>query len=319
MSSHCKTETTQGEVSCFGIDVSKRSLDVSPPGDGTCCYENSPGGIKELLAALRAAVPDAHVVCEATGGYERPLVRALLGAGIKVSVVQPGRVRHFAKAAGLLAKTDRIDAALIRRFGEQMRPREEVVPEAGAVRLREMLEARRLVVESIVAARSRLEVAEGYLAAHLKGELRGLERRLARIEADIDGHMGEGGSLGARARRLQELKGVGPVVSATLLAYLPELGHVSDKRLASLVGVAPYPQDSGTVKGRRAIVGGRSQVRHVLYMAAVCAAHKNPVLCAFYQRLRAKGKPAKVALVAVMRKMLCVLNKLVSDPNFSLA
>lgn len=319
MNSHCKTESTRTHPSYIGIDVSKRQLDIAmPDGISTRC-DNTAADIRRLVRTISSSTPFPQVVCEATGGYERSLVRALFDAEIPVSVVQPGRVRHFALAEGLLAKTDRIDAALLARFGEKIGPRSELRPDPDAVRLREMLEARRVTVDSITETNARLELAEGYLAKELMGMLGGLERRLARIEGDIATHTRHSESLHARSSRMQELNGVGPVLSGTLLAYVPEIGKVSDKRIASLVGVAPYPHESGTMKGRRSIRGGRSQVRQVLYMAAVCAAHSNPVLKVFYDRLRQQGKPAKIALVAVMRKMLCVLNRLLADPTFSLA
>jgi transposase len=318
MNSHCKIETTRTHSSYIGVDVSKRHLDIHMPGGCHTRCDNTPEAVERFMDSL-GSIPDAHVVCEATGGYERLLARSLLASAIKISVVQPGRVRHFALAEGLLAKTDRIDAALIARFGEKMNPRPEIAPDPNAVRLREMLEARRALVDFITQTNARLELAEGYLAGELKRTLNSLEGQRDRIEQDIAIHMRTCEALKARSTRMQELKGVGPVLSGTLLAYVPELGKVSDKTLASLVGVAPYPRESGNFKGRRAIRGGRSQVRNVLYMAAVAAAHSNPVLKAFYDRLRNKGKPAKVALVAVMRKMLSVLNRLISDPKFSLA
>lgn len=319
MNSHCKMETTRAQSNFIGIDVSKRHLDIHMPGSCATRYDNTPEAVERFMDALRVSFPDAHVVCEATGGYERQLVRSLLAAGINISVVQPGRVRHFALAEGLLAKTDRIDAALIARFGEKINPRPEVAPDPDAVRLREMLEARRALVDVITETNARLELAEGYLAEQLGHTLDSLEKQRDRIEQDIDKHTRASETLKARSRRMQELKGVGPVLSGTLMAYVPELGKVSDKTLASLVGVAPHPHDSGTAKGRRSIRGGRSQVRHVLYMAAVAAARSNTILKAFYERLRGKGKSAKVALVAVMRKMLSVLNRLIADPKFSLA
>lgn len=319
MNSHCKTETTRTPSNFVGIDVSKHHLDIHMPGDIASRYDNTADGLDRFIGALHAALPTAHVVCEATGGYERRLVEALLNAGITVSVVQPGRVRHFALAEGLLAKTDRIDAALIARFAEKITPRPETAPLPDAVRLREMMEARKVIVDSITETRARLELATGYLAEELRQMLDELETRLARVERDLAEHTRTSEALKARSRRLQELKGVGPVLSGMLLAYVPELGVVSDKTLASLIGVAPHPRDSGAMKGYRRIRGGRSQVRHVLYMAAVAAARSNPILKNYYERMINRGKPAKVALVAVMRKMLCVLNKTIADPNFSLA
>lgn len=319
MNSHCKIETTRTQSSYIGIDVSKKHLDIALPGGIASRYDHTPEGLERLATAIRDSHPHVQVVCEATGGYERDLVRAMFAAAIPVSVVQPGRVRHFALAEGLLAKTDAIDAALIARFGEKIAPRPETPPDPDAVRLREMLEARRIVLNTITENRSRLELAEGYLAAQLRQMLASLEASLSAIETDLAAHIRQSRLLRQASHRMQELKGVGPVLSGTLLAYVPELGHVSDKTLASLIGVAPHPRDSGLHKGRRSIKGGRPQVRHVLYMAAVTAARSNDVLKEFYQRLIARGKPAKVALVAVMRKILCVLNRLLADPNFSLA
>lgn len=319
MNSHYKTETTRTHLSYIGIDVSKQHLDVCMPEGSTPRCDNTPEGLERLVASFKSRAPDVHVICEATGGYERRLVRRLMEASIKVSVVQPRRVRHFALAEGLLAKTDRIDAALLSRFGEKIGPRPEIPADPDAVRLREMHEARRVILDGILENQRRLELAEGYLAVQLKEILAPLERQLERIEADIAEHTRTSESLHARSQRMQELKGVGPVLSGALLTYVPELGCISDKTLASLVGVAPYPRDSGTMRGRRAIRGGRAQVRHVLYMAAVCASRCNPILKDYYERLRNNGKPAKIALVAVMRKMLCVLNRLIADPHFSLA
>ncbi|HEX5790687.1 MAG TPA: transposase [Luteolibacter sp.] len=318
MNSHYKNETTRPQPTCIGIDVSKQHLDICMPAGSETRCENTPAGLARLIKALRNC-ENPHVICEATGGYERLLVRALLKADIKVSVVQPGRVRHFALAEGLYAKTDQIDASLLARYGEKMRPRPETPPHPDAVRLREMLEARRAILDAITQNNRRLELAEGYLAAQLKKMVRQFEKQLAQIEKDIAEHTRDSDLIQDKCRRLQQVKGVGPVLAATVLAYVPELGRISDKTATSMVGIAPYPHDSGKMKGRRSIRGGRAQVRHVLYMAAVCAAHKNPILKAFYQRLVASGKPAKVALVAVMRKMICLLNKLLTNPDFTLA
>jgi transposase len=319
MNSNYKNETTRPQSAFIGIDVSKQQLDIQMPGGMRTRCRNSPSFLTELADQIKSCHPNAHVICEATGGYERPLVRAMHMAEIVISVVQPGRVRHFALAEGLLAKTDKIDAELLARFGEKMNPRPEIAADPHALRLREMLEARRVLVDAITQNQRRLEMAEGYLAAQLLDLTESLEQQLQLVEADIRAHAQSNATIKAKVRRLKQLKGVGPVLSLSLIAYMPELGSISNKTASSMLGVAPHPRDSGKMKGRRSIRGGRPQVRHVLYMAAVTAARSNPILKEFYQRLRNQGKPGKVALVAVMRKMICILNKMIAEPEFNLA
>lgn len=319
MNSHCKIEKIQTEINHVGVDVSKQHLDISIAGSKNLRIANTPAGLRTLHQKLgRLAHP--RVTCEATGGYEKLLVASMLDAGIEVCVAAPGRVRYLAHAEGLLAKTDSIDAELIRRFAEKIPLPIQIKQDPAAQRLRQMSDFRRMLSDDIVKASNRLELAEGYLREHLQSQLTHLEDLKKKVEADINAHIRSTEELAQKAARLQELKGVGPVLAATLLAHVPELGKVSDKTLACLVGVAPHPKQSGNFKGKASIRGGRANVRHVLYMAAVSAARCNPVLSAFYRRLRTQsGKTAKVALVAVMRKMLSVLNKLIAQPNFSLA
>jgi transposase len=319
MNSHCKIEKIQTEINHVGIDVSKQHLDISIVGSKNLRIANTPTGLRTLHQKLgRLAHP--RVTCEATGGYEKLLVASMLDAGIEVCVAAPGRVRYLAHAEGLLAKTDSIDAELIRRFAEKIPLPIQIKQDPAAQRLRQMSDFRRMLSDDIVKASNRLELAEGYLREHLQSQLTHLEDLKKKVEADINTHIRTTEELAQKAARLQELKGVGPVLAATLLAHVPELGKVGDKTLACLVGVAPHPKQSGNFKGKASIRGGRANVRHVLYMAAVSAARCNPVLSAFYRRLRTQsGKTAKVALVAVMRKMLSVLNKLIAQPNFSLA
>jgi len=319
MNSHRKIETIQTGINHIGIDVSKLHLDVSIAGNKCQRLANTPAGLR-LLHLKIAKLAHPRVTCEATGGYEKRLVASMLEAGIEVCVAAPGRVRYLANAEGLLAKTDSIDAELIRRFAEKIPLPLQIKPDPEACRLRQMSDFRRMLTNDIVATGNRLELAEGYLREQLQSQLAHLANLKKKVEADIAAHIGNTAELARKSARLQELKGVGPVLAATLLAHVPELGEVSDKTLACLVGVAPHPKQSGNFKGKASIRGGRANVRHVLYMAAVTASRSNPILTAFYQRLRTKsGKTAKVALVAVMRKMLGVLNKLMAQPNFSLA
>lgn len=300
-----------------GIDVAKDRLDycIDEVTEGTC--PNTPEGRHQLIAKLRK-VPQPRVIIEASGGYEKVVLAELWQASIEACLVQPGRVRALAHAEGLAAKTDRIDARLLRRYGEKINPRLSVPPDPVASTLRELLEHRRALTIQRVEVVGRLDLAGPTLHPLLIVQRDFLDQQLAKIEQLITTHIDNDPDLRAKSQRLQEVKGVGPVLAATLLAYVPELGQVEDAQLSALVGVAPHPKDSALTAGPRHIRGGRIQVRNVLYMAAVCASRHNPILAGFYRRLHANGKPARVCLVAVMRKLLCLLNRLVQDPSFVL-
>jgi transposase len=300
-----------------GLDVSKDRLDYTV--DDTRCdhVPNTESGHERLLATLRLR-KGVRVICESTGGYERALVAKLLLAKIEVCVVNPSRVRAFAQAEGLLAKTDRLDAQLLRRFGQKVQPRLHAPMDQAAIVLRELLDYRRQVSDQLVAVRNRLELAGKVLRARLDAQVLFLQKELTETDRLIQEHIDDDDTLRRKAARLRELKGAGPVLTATLLAYVPELGEIESPQLSALIGVAPFARDSGRRQGVRHVRGGRGVVRHVLYMAAVAATQHNPLLRAFYTRLVAAGKPKPVALVAVMRKMLHVLNRLIADPNFVL-
>ena len=300
-----------------GLDVAKDRLDYTV--DDTRCdhVPNTESGHERLLATLRQ-VKGVRVICESTGGYERALVAKLLQAKIEVCVVNPGRVRAFAQAEGLLAKTDRLDAHLLRRFGQKVQPRLHAPMDQAAIVLRELLDYRRQVSDQLVAVRNRLDLAGKVLRARLDAQVLFLQKELTETDRLIQEHIDHDDTLRRKAARLRELKGAGPVLTATLLAYVPELGEIESPQLSALIGVAPFARDSGRRQGVRHVRGGRGVVRHVLYMAAVAATQHNPLLRAFYARLVAAGKPKPVALVAVMRKMLHVLNRLIADPNFVL-
>jgi transposase len=320
LSSYRKMENTDPhpQVTYVGLDVAKDRLDYTVDGIRCDHVPNTAAGHARLAQRLRR-VPAARVVCEASGGYEREVVAHLLTAGLEVCVVQPGRVRAFAHAEGLLAKTDRIDACLLRRYGEKMQPRLVVPTTPAAVVLRELLEHRRQLSDQLVATTNRLGLAGATLRPRLERQQTFLQEELAAVDQLIEQHIAGDDDLRGKATRLRELKGVGPVLAATLLAYVPELGQIDSAQLSALIGVAPFARDSGKTSRLRHVRGGRGVVRHVLYMAAVAAIHYNTILAAFYARLRATGKPATVCLVAVMRKMLHVLNRLVADPHFVLA
>jgi transposase len=306
------------ESNYVGLDISKAQLDYTMNDTEVSQVANTSEGHAELIKAL-SRIQHPRVVCEASGGYERLVVAALLCAGVEVCLVQPGRARAFAYAEGLLAKTDRIDALMLRRYGRSVKLRLAVPTDPAAAALRDLLDRRRDVLERVTALECQMDTARATLASCLKRELRFLEKELRTLQKQIAAHIDQDPTLKQKYERLQELKGAGPVLAATLLAYLPELGTLPDPTISALVGVAPHPKDSGNARFPRHIRGGRGAVRHVLYMAAVSASRSNTILAAFYQRLLAKGKPPMVCLIAVMRKMLTVLNRLLTKPDFVLA
>lgn len=295
-------------MSFIGIDVAKAQLEFAcRPSGETAAVLNDEDGIHALVVRCQAAAATL-IVCEATGGYEAALVAGLATAGLPVVIANPRQVRDFAKATGQFAKTDAIDARILALFAERVRPEVRPLPDAAAQALDALLTRRRQLIEMLVAERTRLLIAAPTVRRDLQQHIRFLERRLR--EADDDLHTAVKVSPVWRVKDdlLQSVPGVGRVVSLTLLAELPELGRLSHKQIAALVGVAPLNRDSGTLRGKRLIYGGRAPVRAVLYMAALVASRRNPVIRAFYERLRAAGKPAKVALTACMRKLLTILN-----------
>ena len=300
-------------VTTVGIDVSKARLDVAVyPSGARFAVSNDEAGWAELMERVRPLAARAIGV-EPSGGYERGVVGALVRAGLPVRQVNPWKLRQFAKAAGVLAKSDPLDAAAIARFVATL-PCREVRHDPAAAQLAELVLARRQIVDLSQQLANQTE--------HLRdAELRRLRtRRIRQLKADLallDRRIAETiaatPALAARAKLIASVPGVGPVLVATLLALLPELGSLSRRAIAALVGLAPYDFDSGTMRGRRCIWGGRADVRRVLYMAAQVAAIHNPVMTAFKQRLIANGKKPKVAIVAVMRKLIVTLNAMVRD------
>ena len=294
-----------------GIDVSKARLDVGvrPSDERTSVPYDAPG-IATLLVQLTQLQP-TRIVMEATGGLERPLVRALVDAALPVIVVNPRQVRDFAKATGQLAKTDTLDAQVLARFAEVIQPSLRVIPDAQTQELAALLARRRQVLAMQGAEQHRLDRAPDRVRKRIEVHLRWLRDELARLDADLDDLIQQSPVWRAREELLQSVPGIGPVMSRTVLAELPELGLLNRKQIAALVGVAPFNRDSGRLRGHRTIWGGRASVRRVLYMAALVATRWNPVIRVFYQRLRAAGKAPKVALVAAMRKLLTILNAMV--------
>ena len=298
-----------------GIDVSKGRLEVAvrPVGE-RFDVPNDDAGIDELVGGLRQRHP-ALVVLESTGGLERSLVAALAASGLAVAVVNPRQARDFARATGRLAKTDRIDAHVLAHFAEAVRPTPRAAPEEEAYVFGAILARRRQIVEMLTAENNRLGTAPRAVRKRIEAHVRWLEKELKRTDDDLDEAIQESPTWRENAALLRSVPGVGPVLCRTLLAELPELGTLTHKQLAALVGVAPLNRDSGTMRGKRAVWGGRSGVRAALYMAALVATRHNPQLKEFYERLLAAGKAKKVALVACMRKLLAILNAVLKHPT----
>jgi transposase len=297
----------------IGIDVSKDMLDVGvEPDGGVWQATNDVPGISHLVERLLALHPTT-VILEATGGFELPLVGALVAAGLPVSVVNPRQVRDFARATGQLAKTDAIDARVLARFGEAVRPELRVLPDAATQELAALVARRRQLIEMLTAEKNRLRLAARAVRRDIQQHIRWLERRLSDLDGDLAQQVRSSPSWRERDDLLQSVPGIGPVSSVTLLAQLPELGRLNRKEIAALVGVAPLNRDSGTLRGRRVVWGGRAHVRAALYMATLTATRHNPPIRSFYTRLLAAGKPKKVALVACMRKLLVSLNAISRD------
>jgi len=291
-----------------GIDVAKERLDVAQrPSLEGWRVANDERGIAELVARLVQLKP-ALVVLEATGGMELPLVGALAAAGLPVVVINPRQAREFARATGRLAKTDAIDAQVLAQFAEAVRPQLRPLPDAAAQELSALMTRRRQLIEMLTAEKNRLRAAARAVRPDIQEHIHWLERRLADLDGDLSQTIRSSDIWREKDDLLQSAPGVGPVVSTTLLADLPELGALNRKEIAALVGVAPLNRDSGTLRGRRTVWGGRSKVRSALYMATLVATQRNPVIRTFYQRLLSAGKPKKVALTACMRKLLTILN-----------
>jgi transposase len=294
-----------------GIDVSKARLDVAVRPVGKREFvANDAAGIEILLQRLRELEP-ALIVLEATGGVERAVTRALASAEFPVVVINPRQVRDFAKATGQLAKTDTIDAAVLARFGEAVRPALRPLPDEVTWELRAVVTRRRQITEMIVAETNRLSGASKGVRKRINAHLRWLEAELKRADKDLDQSIRQSPIWRENEDLLRSVPGMGPVISRTLLAELPELGRLNRKQIAALVGVAPLNRDSGTLRGRRSIWGGRATVRAALYMGALVASRRNAMIQTFYRRLRNAGKAPKVALVACMRKLLTILNAMI--------
>lgn len=291
-----------------GIDVSKDRLDVAlRPGDGLWHDTNDEAGIGRIVERLQNLHPET-VVLEPTGGLEYPLVEKLWAAELPVVAINPRQIRDFARALGLLAKTDRIDAMVLAQYAEMVKPAVRPLSDAATKELKALLVRRRQLQEMLVAENNRLQSAGNRLRPQIKEHIEWLKRSLEEVDKDLGSLVRSNPMWQAKEKILRSIPGVGPVLAATLLGDLPELGTLDGKQIAALVGVAPFNRDSGQMRGKRTIWGGRPHIRTVLYMASLVAARCNPVIETFYKRLVAAGKPKKVALVACMRKLLTILN-----------
>lgn len=293
----------------IGVDVAKKSVDVFVESSKEEFRSSTSQAELPGLVARLVALKPALVVMEATGGYERPLACALAAAKVPVAIVNPRQVRDFARSMGRLAKTDRIDARVLARFGSVMKVRPSVLPDVDVDEAAELVARRRQLIEMRTAEKNRLKMSRSKrLQDDVREHIRWLDKRISDIDDDIDEWLQSREVFQKKAELIQSVPGVGKIVTATLLLELPELGHLGRKEIAALVGVAPFNRDSGAFRGQRAISGGRSTVRRVLYMAALVAKTHNPAIRTFYERLVQAGKPPKVALTACMRKLLTTLN-----------
>jgi len=296
-----------------GIDVSKDRLDVAVLGERQeTQVENSREGIARLVEQMQDLQPELIVV-EATGGYQRSVVDALFHAGLCVAVVNPARVRQFAKACGLLAKTDKLDAQMLAVFGQRVQPKLYTGKSEAEKQLSALLVRRKQVEEMLKAEQNRLRTVFPSLRSSLERMIAILKEEKKRLDEEIRGLMNDQKAWQEQMKILDSAPGVGPVTTATLLAELPELGKMDRKKIAALVGVAPMNYDSGKKRGYRKTKGGRGEVRSVLYMATLVATRRNPLIRAQYQQLLKRGKLKKVALTACMRKFLTILNAMMRD------
>lgn len=295
-----------------GIDVSKDELAIAVwPSEAQWTTATTEAAIAALVKQLQALQPTL-VVMEATGGYEMALAAACASGGVPVAIVNPRQVRAFAQAVGRRAKTDAIDATVLAQFGAAVPLVPRALPDPATQALAALVARRRQLLEMLGAEQRRLaQAATNAVRRDLRNHIRWLERRVQNVDQDIDRAIQSSPIWRVQENLLRTVPGIGPTTARTLLADLPELGRLDRRAIAALAGVAPFNRDSGRWRGRRMIGGGRASVRTGLYMAGLVASRRNPILAAFYRRLRAAGKAAKVALVAVMRKLLTMLNAMI--------
>ncbi|MCY3644463.1 MAG: IS110 family transposase [Acidimicrobiaceae bacterium] len=306
----------EGEPRYVGIDVSKTQVDVAvrPTGQSWVVPYNE-DGVAELVSQMVDLGPEL-VLLEATGGLELSLVAALAAATLPVVVVNPRQVRNFARATGTLAKTDALDAEALAHFAEAVRPDVRPLRDAETQVLNSLVARRQQVVTMLVSEKNRLGTAISAVRPRIEAHIAWLEQELEDLDGGLRQTLRQSPVWREKDDLLRSVPGVGEQLSLTLLAHLPELGTLNRRQIASLVGVAPFNRDSGNLRGKRAVWGGRSRVRAALYMGALVGSRHNPVIRDFYQRLLAAGKPKKVALVACMRKLLVILNAMLKHHSY---
>jgi transposase len=298
---------------CVGIDVAKSHLDWVLGAEGNASrVPNTPAGVRRLVARLAKTSVD-RIVVESTGGYERALTEALSAAGLPIVLVNPWRVRRFGEGLGVLAKTDPLDARVLALFGERARPPRRPLPGPRQREMADLVRRRRQLIAMIVAEKSRLDTASSVIRRDIQSLVQILERRVSKLDDRIDRAIAEDPGPAETWRRVQTAPSVGPGVARALVIDLPELGALGRREITALVGLAPFAKDSGKKSGYRRIRAGRAAPRTALYLAAMNGARFNPVLKAMYERMIAAGKPPKVALIALARKLLTILNAMVRD------
>jgi len=303
----------QDEKSYIGIDVSKSILDVFvKPFNKHMQFKNNEAGIAKLITKLKA-FPNLVIAMEATGGYEKLAAKMLVKEKLYVSVANPRRVRDIAKGFGKLAKTDKIDAEMIALFAEKVQPAMNVQHDENQEKLAENSARRRQLIEMITMEKHRLDKANEELKKSIIRVIKLLEKELARINETMESMIKENAAYTQKNDLLQSINGVGQIVAAEIIANLPEAGNLSAREITALAGLAPYTRDSGTLRGKRTISGGRSSVRRILYMAVLTAMRFNKKIKEFYERLRNAGKPPKVAITACMRKLLIIMNAMIKN------
>ncbi len=296
------------EAVCIGVDVAKSTLDMAVTNSEEARqFVNDDKGIGQAVSYIAGLKP-AMIILEATGNLEMPLAAALQADRLPVVVINPRQVRDFARATGALAKTDTIDARILALFGARVKPEIRPLPNKNARDMRSLLTRRRQLVEMLTSEHNRLFQTHEDIRLGVEAHIKWLEEALSDINDDLERRIKRSPSWLEKDNLLKSVPGVGKVVSSTILIELPELGSLNRRKIAALVGVAPLNRDSGTMRGRRTVWGGRAKLRSTLYMAALVASRRNPIIAAFYQRLVNAGKAKKVALVACMRKLLTILN-----------
>lgn len=316
--------TTQECKIYIGIDVSKATLDIYNSSNGSFLqYDNSAAGLKKLtLDFKKIKKADMLITLEATGGYEKLAAKALVEKGFHVSVINPRIIRAFAKACGKLAKTDKIDAKIIADYAEKMQPESRLVYNENQENISELSVRRSQIIAMIVAEKNRLDKVSPAIRKSILRIIKLLEKELAEIDNQLKKSVQIDESFAQKHTLLTSMKGVGPKTATALIAYLPELGMLEDKKIAALAGLAPFNCDSGKMRGKRMIWGGRSSVRTSLYMATMAAVRSNKAIKDFFQRLVSAGKPRMVALTACMRKLIIIMNAMLRNnqpwrPNYA--